>query len=312
MTVRRSGYTQDRRLTDASGTCDVSRVRAMLITVALACTACEHYLAGVQIDILQRSAPAIEQESDIRLAEDAAASGILQLEGFYVAYGKDARMLPLLVRATCGYAAGFLADRWEAAALAGDRDTAETLARSATTLLDRCRDHAHAALEARFARVLDPRDASLASATRDDAEMLYWLGTSRLVAASLAPRPRDVTRAIELVARAVELDDQLDHQQGHVVLGIAYASLPASLGGDPERGRAELEHAIAATNGRLLVARVMLARFYAVTTHKPDVFDRVLGEVVATSPAIWPEQRLANELAVAKARRYLTYRQRWF
>ena len=55
-----------------------------------------------------------------------------------------------------------------------------------------------------------------------------------------------------------------------------------------------------------------MARTYAVINQKQDVFHDTLVEVLRTSPAIWPEQRLANELAHVKARRYLKQEKDWF
>ncbi len=56
----------------------------------------------------------------------------------------------------------------------------------------------------------------------------------------------------------------------------------------------------------------MLARIYAVTVRDEALFTRLLIEVLRTSPAVFPEQRLANEIAHRKARRYLAAKSRWF
>ena len=296
----------------------MSRGVPLLALVLAACV--DRFAARQTIDLVARSLPAIEQDSDPDLVEAAAPGGILQLEGFYVAWGPDRQLETLLARATCGYAAGFLADRAEAADLDGDGHAARALATRARSLLGRCASWALLGLGGRYAGILDdsPGDAAatLARATPDDAELLYWLGTA--VAASIGTTPDDLhiialaPRATALLERAVALDDGVDHGRAHVVLGILYSAQSAAVGGDPARGRQHFEHALAISGGSLLLARVMLARYFAVTTRDAARFDRELAEVIATSPSRWPARRLDNELAHRKARRYLTHRDRWF
>jgi hypothetical protein len=294
-----------------------------LLTIALAVSlgpACDHLIAGQTIALVARTTPAIEADDDPDLVEAAAPAGLLQLEGFYVAYGGDRRLLPLLAQATCGYAAGFVQDHWEEATLAGRAEVARALAVDGRSLLGRCARYALIGLGDRFAPILDIDDAGantiLRRAERGDAPMLYWLGTA--VAASIGLDPADqrlvalLPRATAILERAVALDDGLDNGQGHITLGIVYASRSAAVGGDPARGRAHLERALAITGGKSLMARVMLARFVAVTTRDPALFDRTLREVLATPPSVWPAQRLSGELAQRKARRYVRYRGKWF
>ncbi|MCB9562583.1 MAG: hypothetical protein H6708_19445 [Kofleriaceae bacterium] len=299
----------------------VHTIVGALVASSLISTGCvDRIVAGQTIALLDRSAAAIEQESDPDLAFAAAAAGIKQLEGFYVAYGGDRRMLPVLARATCGYAAGYLQDRWEAATLDGDRAAAATWGHEARQLLGRCAAYALRGLAPGFAALIDGDDAAaaraLAGARAADAPLLYWLGTALAVAIGIAPDDLALAamlpRATAILTRVVELDDGIDHGGGHVTLGILLAAQSAAVGGDPERGRAHLERAVALTDGRGLLAPVMTARIYAVTTRDRALFERLLREVLATSPAVWPEQRLANELAQRRARRYLQHRRRWF
>jgi hypothetical protein len=61
-----------------------------------------------------------------------------------------------------------------------------------------------------------------------------------------------------------------------------------------------------------LLARVLLARRYAVMMQDKKLFRDTLVKVLQTDPAIWPEQRLANEVAHRRARRYLKMEKEWF
>ncbi|MEO8553773.1 MAG: TRAP transporter TatT component family protein, partial [Kofleriaceae bacterium] len=71
------------------------------------------------------------------------------------------------------------------------------------------------------------------------------------------------------------------------------------LGGD---GHARFE--AARGDGRLL-ADVMFARAVAIRRGDRALFEATLQRVLAADVRRWPERRLANELALRKARRYL-------
>jgi hypothetical protein len=84
------------------------------------------------------------------------------------------------------------------------------------------------------------------------------------------------------------------------------------MGGNPEQGRRHFERAIEVTGGRFLLAKVYLARDYCRTVQNRELFHKTLVEVLQTDPAIWPEERLANEIAHRRARRYLKLEKEWF
>ena len=57
------------------------------------------------------------------------------------------------------------------------------------------------------------------------------------------------------------------------------------------------------TEGKFLLAKVMMARRYAVMIQDRELFRSTLVEVLQTPASIWPEQRLANEIAHRRAHR---------
>jgi len=64
------------------------------------------------------------------------------------------------------------------------------------------------------------------------------------------------------------------------------------------------ETAIARTHGNFLTYKVMMARVYAVMVQDRALFTRLLQEVIDAGD-VMPEQRLANQIAKRRARRYL-------
>ena len=88
--------------------------------------------------------------------------------------------------------------------------------------------------------------------------------------------------------------------------------------GDAAKARAAFEAALQATAdkdhpaGRFLLARAMMAYRVGLMTNDRKFFHDQLKQVLETDPAIWPEQRLANEVAHRRARRYLSHEKQLF
>jgi hypothetical protein len=77
------------------------------------------------------------------------------------------------------------------------------------------------------------------------------------------------------------------------------------VGGDPQKAGALFQEVIGQTKGRYLMAQVLYARYYATVTLDRALYEKTLKQVLATPASVWPEQRLANELARRRAARYL-------
>jgi len=104
----------------------------------------------------------------------------------------------------------------------------------------------------------------------------------------------------------------------HVAFGMLYSAASAQLGGKPAEARAEFEAALKATadkdhpDGRLLLARALLGYRIGLMTNDRKLFHDQLKQVLETPPSVWPEQRLANEVAHRRARRYLSHEKELF
>ena len=59
-------------------------------------------------------------------------------------------------------------------------------------------------------------------------------------------------------------------------------------------------------DGKMLLARTLWAYRVGLQTNDRKLFHDQLVKVLETDPAVWPEQRLANEVAQRRARRYLS------
>jgi hypothetical protein len=103
-----------------------------------------------------------------------------------------------------------------------------------------------------------------------------------------------------LLERYLEINDGSDDGTIHTYLGILNTLLPASLGGEPEKGRAHFERAIELSGGRNLGAKVEFAESYARLLYERELHDVLLNEVLAADP-IEPGNTLLNVLAQKRA-----------
>jgi hypothetical protein len=76
------------------------------------------------------------------------------------------------------------------------------------------------------------------------------------------------------------------------------------MGGKPEQGRAQFEHAIQLSSGRNLIAKVELARRYARLVFDRKLHDRLLHEVIKADPH-QAGLTLSNVLAQQQAQQLL-------
>ncbi len=70
----------------------------------------------------------------------------------------------------------------------------------------------------------------------------------------------------------------------HTYLGVLLTLRPPALGGKPEEARAHFERAIELTGGKDLSAKVEYAKGYARLLYERELHDRLLAEVVSSSP----------------------------
>jgi len=99
---------------------------------------------------------------------------------------------------------------------------------------------------------------------------------------------------------------------------MVFSSGGVQFGGDPKAARAEFELALKLTatkdvpQGRMLLARALMGYRVGLMINDRKFFHEQLKQVLETAPSVWPEQRLANEVAHRRARRYLSHEKELF
>ncbi|MCP4444846.1 MAG: hypothetical protein GY811_05805 [Myxococcales bacterium] len=281
---------------------------------------------GTTSKVLDRGKYASKQEPDYDFAAAALPASLKTVESFHMTDPSNQRLTNILAEGFCQYTSGFIEDEWEVAVFAKDFEAAEYLSNRASKNFMRCMGYGLHILGKKWQKAIlgsvkdvEKRLARTGFGKRD---ALLWTGVG--LAGSINHNKGNpamlaqVEKAKAIIERVIVLDTK--HKQkdkakagfAHIVRAMLYLALPKLYGGDPEAGKAEFDTAIQITENKFLLAKVLVARKYAVATQDKELFRKTLIEVLRTDPAIWPAQRLANEIAHRRAKRYLKHEKEFF
>ena len=163
-------------------------------------------------------------------------------------------------------------------------------------LTEKALDYASRAACARRAVLCDVRgmnvpklEDTLAGLRARDVPVLYTLGTTWAGYIQAHSDDwgavADLARVRALLERVVELDETYESGQAHMYLAVLDSLLPGALGGQPEAAKAHFEQAIALSDGRNLLAKVLYAERYARMASDQALHDDLLERVLAADPA---------------------------
>ncbi len=278
------------------------------------------FTANQTAPVLKAALPALSQESDLQLAREAAPGQLKTVEGFLLASPENEVMIAILAQGYCEYAFGFLETDVLDARFGGKFEEADAIARRATSLYLRCMNYGLKLLGEGWDKSLygDLRgfEDRVKKAGKDQVPGMFWTATGLASAINLS---RDDIELVAYMAKAkllfdrvAALDSNFYNGGAHLALGMLYSAQSRDVGGDPEKGKGEFETAIKITDGKFLIPKVLMATSYGVVTHNQQFFHKTLVQVLETSPAVYPDQRLANEIAHGWARRYLAHEKELF
>ena len=114
-----------------------------------------------------------------------------------------------------------------------------------------------------------------------------------------------------LLLKASEL--QPDYEDGNIFLylGVFETLFPPALGGKPEVGKAHFEEAIARSEGKNLLAKVMFAEQYARLVFNRELHDELLTQVLDAEPN-HPGFTLMNIVAQEQAKELMDSADEYF
>jgi hypothetical protein len=289
-----------------------------------------HAAAGTTAEILARAQPSLQMESDYELAARAVPGALKTIEGFYVADEQPA-LRAILTEGYCQYATAFVEDEWEVAKFAKKLDDIEYQNERASKMFARCMNYALLDLGSAWQKDLfgtaDAAAKRINSTGRDSRMPLMWAGVGLGGMINHNLGSTDMLSYLPTVKLIMQRLVQLDGPKApsdcdsnclvhralpHIALGMLNSGASKQFGGDAAAAAAEFQQALAITGDRMLLARVLWAYRVGVMTNDRKLFHEQLVKVLDTDPAIWPEQRLANEVAHRRARRYLSHEKELF
>lgn len=114
----------------------------------------------------------------------------------------------------------------------------------------------------------------------------------------------DLAKVKLMMDLVLQIDESIDYAGPHLYYGVFETLLPAALGGRPELGREHFERAIALSEGRYLMTKVLFARQYARLVYDRELHDQLLKEVLAANPEL-KGSTVINRLAQMQAKELL-------
>jgi len=298
--------------------------RWILLAIVLAGAGCDipKFTADSTSKVLARAQPSLQMEADYEMASRALPASLKTVEGFWVVSSDNEILINILMEGYCQYASGFVEDEVEMAEIAGDVELADYHRARASKMYVRCLNFALKKLGKKYQEELFGSDeqvtALLAKAGKGQRMPLMWAAVALGSMINMNKDRADLlgyldtakamfTRILEIDAKSGPPKNPIHAALPHVALAMALTGLATSLGGEEKVKEADkhFQEAIKITDGKFLLAKVYHARRVHFRNKDKAAFHDELVKVLETPPSIWPEQRLANEIAHRRARRYL-------
>ena len=242
---------------------------------------------------------AMLNQDDPEVVADGAPAYLLMLDALILTYPENERFLLAGAQLYGAYAGVFAQDEAQAQSMA---DKALEYARralceydnDACDLVDGPADELKRGLTLHY--------------DEDDVDMFYaygaaWAGwiqanTSDWNAIAQVSKVKNLMEWVE------SYDEGYDNATVQVYLGVLTTQLPPSVGGKPEIGKAHFEKAIALSDGKHLMAKVLYAKQYARLMFEQELHDELLQQVIDADPYA-EGLTLINRLAQRQANRLL-------
>jgi hypothetical protein len=114
----------------------------------------------------------------------------------------------------------------------------------------------------------------------------------------------DAPKVRVIYERIAKLDGNYNQGEAQMVLGVMNSLLPPALGGKPEVGEAHFKAAIAQSQNKNLMAKVLYAQYFARLVFNQELHDKLLNEVLS-APAEAKDLTLQNQIAKTRAKALL-------
>jgi hypothetical protein len=291
----------------------------VLTFLALWCIGCSMTQLTVNqtAKVFAKASPTFDKESDLELADLGIMANLKTLEGLLEVHPDNEELLLINARSFALYAFAFVEEKLEKAAAEGDLQTQAEIKARAIDFYERGRGYGLRLLlkaQKEFPKVINGDTERLQSALKKLKKKhvpgLFWTAYAWGGAINLQQdNPAQLVNLskVELMMRRViELDESFFFGGAHLFYAAYYGSLPPLLGGNPEKVKEHLQRVDQISGGKFLLSKLFLARYYAYPLQDRSLYKSLLQQILEAPIDIFPEQRLANAVAKARAKRWIS------
>ena len=267
------------------------------------------FLGGCGLAKLSR----IQKEGNLVVVETTLANNLKTLER--LAKTGNTGLIVKTARAHSSYS-GFLEDKMEDAEIAGDSETANEMRSQAIAHYVRAETYAFKALAKSDKTFEQPRTVDLATfekalqkLKKKQVEPLFWAAYAMGRGISLQKddpmQVIDLARVELMMGRVLELDETFYFGSAHLFYAVYYGDRSPSIGGDPEKAKEHIDIVDKLNDGKFLMSKFYLARYYAYPKQDVKLYKQALQEVIDAPEDIYPGEAAATSLAKSRAKRWL-------
>ena len=255
----------------------------------------------------------IQKESDLVVVETTLANNLKGLER--IAKIGNTGLIVKTARAHSSYS-GFLEDKMEDAEIAGDIETADEMRSEAIAHYARAEEYALKALAKSDKTFKQPRTVEIAEfekalqkLKKKQVEPLFWAAYA--IARGISLQKDDPMQVIDLarvelmMRRVLELDETFYFGSAHLFYAVYYGDRSPAIGGDPEKAKESIDKVDKLNDGKFLMSKFYLARYYAYPKQDLKLYKQALQEVIDAPEDIYPGEEAATSLAKSRAKRWL-------
>ncbi len=256
----------------------------------------------------------IQKESDLEVVETTLEKNLKTLERLTKLGNKS--LIVKTSRAFSSYA-GFLEDKMEEAEIEGNFEIAEEMRNKAIEHYARSEMYAFKALAKsnktfKHARSVDPNtfEKAVQRISKKNVEPLFWAAYAVGRGISLQKddpmQVIDLDRVEQMMKRILELDETFYFGSAHLFYAVYYGDRSPAIGGDPEKAKEHIERVDEINDGKFLMSKFYMAKYYAYPKQDVALFKKALQEVLDAPSDIFPGENAATSIAKARSERLLS------
>ena len=279
----------------------------LLITSMLsACATMDKMLVRASKPLIEGGIHALNQETDLQLAENSIPTNLNMLEGMIRIDPENESLRVYAAQAYYGLGYGFNEDNRPRRAvnfyLRGLKHGLRALA------INGYPNFRNASMDELEAMLEDTDEDEVGALFWAASNWAKWIDQNRDRSESLIELPKPTA----MMQRVLELDDTFYYGGAHMFFGVLYGGRPPMFGGDFKKSEAHFDRAREITENQLLVADLLQAQYLSRQKMDREDFHNRLTKIIEAPEDLYPDLALLNQIAKRKAKMLLKEEEKWF